>query len=1000
MTISQHINSHRHDVLGAQINREHVIDFTFDGNDYQGYDGDSLASALLANNIHFVGRSFKYHRPRGIYTAGSEEPNALLTTYFKGESGSRVVNLRAPMGVLRDNIIIEPQNCYPSLQYDIGALNGYASQILTAGFYYKTFFGLGSKGWRFFEYFIRKSAGLGQAVLEVDKDNYTHQHHHCDLLIIGMGAAGLSAALAAARHGVDVTIIDEHCVAGGFFKADKRVINGVSSDDFIASTLEELSSLNNVMILSATTLVGFYDHHFLTALERCEDMHDNNSQYIKQPRMRFWKIRARDIMVAQGSFERPIIFANNDRPGIMQSSAIRQYYHQYGVIAGYNIVLFTNNNDAYRTAIDLHQAGVSVSVVDTRDNPSGSLVEKFKTSHGDIFAGYAVSNTYGHKKINSVAIRKVDDCGIMDNHHEAIMLECDCLGVSGGYTTIVNLFSQSGGKVCYDDAHDCFLPAHNPQHVINLGPAAGLCNLTDIMNHAYQAGLAISGKTDNTEFICDDDDLGDKKKIWLYHGNDALRHQWSKKYFHDFQHDVVTADIALAAREGFQSVEHFKRYTTTGMATDQGKTSNLNAFSILAQTLNIPIADVGVTTFRPPYTPLEIGAVAGANRTPLFLQERQTPMHHIHVNMGAVFEDVGDWKRPWFFPKNNEDIHQSVARESFAARQTCGMVDASTLGKIDIQGKDAGEFLDMIYTNKFSTLKVGSCRYGLMLNEHGMVFDDGVTSRLGDSHYHMTTTTGGAGRVMNWLEEWLQTEWPHKDVYCTSVTEQWAVCSITGPQSANLLKSCNIDIDVDDFPFMTWRDATLYGVPARVFRISFTGDLAFEINVPARYGAFIWNKLIEAGKTFDLCLYGTETLHVLRAEKGFIIVGQETDGAVTPYDLDMGWIVSKQKSDFLGKRSLSRSDTKREGRKQLVGILPLDEDFVIPEGAHLVEKLKPNPPMEMIGHVTSSYYSSNLNRSFGLALVKDGLNRMSNIYDVPMIDGRVAKVKICPPKFL
>ena len=572
------------------------------------------------------------------------------------------------------------------------------------------------------------------------------------------------------------------------------------------------------------------------------------------------------------------------------------------------------------------------------------------------------------------------------------------------------MVSQSGGKLSYDSKIEGFVPDVSRAKAINPNTSAGACNgcfdTEGCLQEGLSAGIAAAAKAGftSTDQIAlpatDEDGMGEISPLWLVPTVHPVG-EGPAKHFHDFQNDVTAADIQLAAREGFESVEHLKRYTTTGMATDQGKTSNLNALAIMAEIRGAQIPEVGTTTFRPPFTPLTLGAVGGQESRDLFIQERKTAMHASHVANGAVFEDVGDWKRAWYFPRGGEDMHAAVQRETLAVRQSVGMLDASTLGKIDIQGEDAAEFLEMIYTNNWKKLAVGSCRYGLMLNEHGMIFDDGVTTRLSEHHFHMTTTTGGAARVLNWLEEWSQTEWPDMHVYCTSVTEQWAVAAINGPNARALLASVSdIDTSRDDFPFMTMREGMVAGIPARVYRISFTGELAYEINVPARYGRHLWDKLQEAGKQFDLCLYGTETMHVLRAEKGFIIVGQDTDGTVTPADMDMDWIVSKTKADFLGKRSFARSDTAREGRPQFVGLLTTDPTVVLPEGAHIVAEVKEAPPMPTIGHVTSSYMSPNLGRSIALGVLQNGLQRKGDKVNLRLMNGDVIEATVTNPVFV
>lgn len=986
----------------GRIDRSQPLTFTYDGKSYTGYRGDTLASALLANGVKLVGRSFKYHRPRGIMTAGSEEPNALVQL---GEGNRTEPNTRATMVELFDGLSASSQNCWPSVKFDLQAINQKFAKLFPAGFYYKTFM-FPSSWWEpVYEKIIRNAAGLGKSPMERDPDSYAQKFAHCDVLIVGGGPAGLAAALAAGRTGARVILADEQNEPGGSLLSDDARIDGKPALEWVADAVAELESLEEVTILPRTTVTGYYDYNFLTALERVTD-HLGPQNDDSVPRQRFWKIRAKKVVLAQGAIERPLVFADNDRPGIMLAAALRTYINRFGVLPGREIVVFTNNDTAYKTALDAQAAGArDVTVVDLRDDPKGALVKAAEDAGIRIFKGYAVVATAGKHAIGSCEIAKLGE----DNRSivsDTTALSCDILAHSNGWNPTVHLWSQARGKLNWDEAHQCFVPGFpGPWKPVSAGSGNGALALKDCLSQGFSTGAAAakaagfgSGDVPATP-ATDDIEYGAMRMVWTVPGKKPLGHG-KAKHFHDHQNDVVASDIHLAAREGYISVEHLKRYTTTGMGTDQGKTSNVNALAIMAEIRNAAIPEVGTTTFRPPYTPVTFGAITGQNRNALFLQERTTPMHKAHVDAGAVFEDVGDWKRPWYFPQGSETMDEAVMRECRQVRESVGMLDASTLGKIDIQGKDSADFLNWVYTNKWDTLKPGRARYGLMLNEHGMVFDDGVTTRLADDHFHMTTTTGGAARVLGWLEEWSQTEWPQMDVYFTSVTEQWAVCTITGPNSRALLSELTaLDLDPETFPFMAMQEGTVAGAPARVYRISFTGDLAYEINVPARYGLHVWNALREAGKKHDLCLYGTETMHVLRAEKGFIIVGQDTDGTVTPMDLGMNWIVSKKKDDFLGRRSFARSDTAREGRKQLVGLLTQDPNFVLPEGAHVVEDVKPKPPMKTLGHVTSSYYSPNVGRSIALALVADGHNRKGDTLSVPLMSGRVEKVTITDTVF-
>ena len=986
---------------GGRINRDRPVRFRFDSATYDGYEGDTLASALLANGVHLVSRSFKYHRPRGIISAGVEETIALVQL----REGARTEpNMRATTVELFDGLKAESQNRWPSLAFDIWSVNNLFSRFLPSGFYYKTFMWPASL-WMTYEKFIRNAAGLGIGPREPDPDRYEHRHQWCDVLVAGAGPAGLMAALAAGRSGARVILVDEQSEMGGSLLSESREIDGKPAMDWVAAALEELRGMEEVTILPRTTVSGYYDHNFLTLLERVTD-HLGAEPDGKTPRQRFWQVRAKQVVLATGAIERPLTFLNNDRPGVMLAGAVRTYVNRYAVLPGRRAVVFTNNDSAYNTAIDLHRAGASVTVVDLRKAPRGPLAEAARAAGITIMDGQAIVRVNGGKRVTGVVVRELSDDGETVTGGSR-SIACDVLAMSGGWNPSVHLFSQSNGKLRFDDRLAAFVPDKSFADERSAGACNGSMKLPDCFAEGLAAGLAAARdagfRADKSPSLPKVDEAEDEaiRTVWVIPSGQRLGQ--GGKHFVDFQNDVTAADVHLAHREGYVSVEHLKRYTTMGMGTDQGKTSNVNALAIMAGLQGASIPQTGTTTFRPPWIPTGFGAIAGRNVGEFMDPARLTAMHDWHVEHGAMFEDVGQWKRPWYYPKPGESMQDAVNREVLAARSAVTMLDASTLGKIDIQGPDAAEFLNRIYTNAWTKLPVGSCRYGLMLHDDGMVFDDGVTTRLGENRFLMTTTTGGAANVLTWLEEWLQTEWPELKVYCTSVTEQWATVSVSGPYARHLVGSLT-DYDKlgpQDFPFMTMREMEVAGIPARVYRISFTGELAFEVNVPRRYGLALWQALWEAGQKWGVTPYGTEAMHVLRAEKGFVIVGQETDGTMTPMDLGMDWIVSKKKGDFIGRRSFAREDTSRTDRKQLVGLLTEDDHHhVLVEGQQVVEDVRPAPPMKMIGHVTSAYYSPNVGRSIALAVIERGRDRMGETLYAPRLDGgRPVKVTVTDPVF-
>ena len=987
-----------------RINSSNFIDettrvsFKFDGKTYYGFKGDTLASALIANGIHLVARSFKYHRPRGIMTAGSEEPNAIVQ--INGNTAYTEPNVRATEIEIYDGLEASSQNCWPNVNFDIGGINNILSPLLPAGFYYKTFMWPASF-WEKYEYFIRKSAGLGKSPTKPDPDLYEHKYIHCDVLVIGGGISGIMAAKTAAENNYKTLLLDEKPHLGGttiYQSSEFNKINNQYSSKWLENEISKLKNIKNLEIKTRTSVAAYHGYNFLLARENLTDHLPLNKKKDKI-RQRLLKIRAKKVIVATGSIERPLIFNNNDRPGIILSSAIKKYSDYYGVVCGKENILFTNNDSAYETAISLFNKGIKINaIIDIREKVNSEITNHAEKIGIKIYNSYTIVDTSGYRRIKEVSIMKLSKDG-QSVTGSKIKIKCDCLGISGGWTPAVHLFTQSGGKLKFDNEDNVFIPSKYPSDQISIGSCNGEFDLNTIIKNFNQNIKNFLG-IDKTSF--EDLKINStkeilKRNIWLLPSDKAIG---KCKPFVDFQNDATAKDIKLALREGFRSIEHVKRYTTTGMGTDQGKLGNMHALGIISDTSGVKMSDLGTTTFRPPYTPLTFGTIVGRNVGEFFDIFRKTPMHDWHVDNNAEFENVGQWKRAWYYPKKGESMFDAVQRESKAARDGAGILDASTLGKIDIQGSDASEFLNRVYTNAWSKLAIGKCRYGLMLNEDGMVYDDGVTTRLDENHYIMTTTTGGAATVLGKLEDYLQTEWPELDVYLTSVTDHFATISVCGPNSKKIVKKVIPDLDLSDeeFPHMSFKNAKIDNIKCRVMRISFTGEQSYEINIQANFGKSVWEKCMEAGKEFNITPYGTETMHLLRAEKGFIIVGQDTDATLTPIDLQMDWIVSKKKYDFIGKRSLYRSDTIREDRKQLVGIVTEDPREVLEEGAQIVADVS-KKPVEMLGHITSSYFSPNLNKSIALGVVKGGKNMLGKKLFIPM-KNKIISVQVADPVFL
>ncbi len=977
---------------GGRVDRARPVSFTFDGKAYAGLAGDTLATALIANGVHLMGRSFKYHRPRGAISLGSDEPNALVSV--DAGRGRVTPNLRATQVELYEGLTARSQNAWPSLEWDAMALNGLFSPLFASGFYYKTFMQPRGAWEKLYEPVIRRAAGLGLAPTEPDADRYAFEIRHCEVAVVGAGPAGLAAALSAARAGVRVVLFDEQAELGGSLLGDvDTTIDGKSASDWLAHALAELAASARVTLLPRTQVFGYYAQNFLAAEQRLTD-------HLAAPdprlaRERLWQVRARQVVLATGAHERPLVFPDNDRPGIMLAESARLLATRFGVRPGRRIVVATSHDGAYRAALDLAAAGCEIAaIVDSRAEANGPLPEAARKAGLRVETQAAILGSKGGLRVTHALIARLWGDG-RPGRPEPIA--CDFIAMSGGWTPSLHLFSQSRGKLVFDEAAQTFLPGAPAQAQCSVGACHGVFDLASALAEGARAGAeaagAAPGEASRVEGTLPA--TGGTLGVVAPMADSAL-----SKAFVDFQNDVTARDIRLAAREGMRSIEHIKRYTTTGMATDQGKSSNMNALAIAAEALAKPIVEVGLTTFRPPYTPVTFGVFAGLSKHGMFDPVRETPMHSWFAAKGAAFEEAGLWKRTSRVPLPGESHRETVAREVRTTREKAGIMDASTLGKIEVVGPDAAEFLNRLYVNSYTKLGVGRCRYGLMLNEMGFVYDDGVVMRLAEDRFHLTTTTGGAAHVFATMEDYLQTEWPDLKARFASITEQYATIAVNGPLAREILTPLvtGVDLSHGAFPHMSVREGFICGAPTRLARVSFTGEIGFEVNVPSDYGLEVLEAVWAEGEKRGACAYGLDALHLLRAEKGFIIVGQDTDGTVTPDDLGMGKMVGMAKSDFVGKRSLGLADLKRSGRKQLVGLLSEDAQFVADEGAQIVADAQPARGARSLGHVTSSYMSPTLGRSFAMALVNDGRARLGQTLYATTMDAPRA-MKVVEPMF-
>ena len=968
---------------GGAIDRDHALNFTFDGKAHKGFAGDTLASALLANDQMLMARSFKYHRPRGVVTAGSAEPNALMAI---GTGNRTEPNARATVTELYDGLVARSQNRWPSLKHDFVTINNLLSPFLGAGFYYKTFMWPGLFWEKLYEPVIRRAAGLGKAVMQADPDRYEKSWAHCDLLVIGAGPAGLMAAIAAGRAGGRVILVDEGPRLGGSLLSENVSIDGRPAAEFAAGLADELATLPNVTLMPRTTVFGWYDDMVFGAVERVQKHVAAPSPDLPVERM--WRIIAKRAILATGAEERPLVFGGNDKPGVMTAGAVRTYLNRYGVAAGKRVAVFTNGGSGYRTAADLLAQGVEVSaIVDARSQSHDPVPQDVR-----VIRGGSVIATKGRHRIDGL---------IAERSGFEEVIACDALAMSGGWSPVVNLMCQRGAKPVWSEEKQAFLAPDVGGAFVAAGSAAGFDSISACLNDGAAKGHAaidalgrLVGPLDIPEVEGEYD--ASFAPLWYVPGAKG-------KAFVDFQNDVHVGDLGLAQREGFRHIEHTKRYTTAGMATDQGKLGNVNTVGIVAGMRGVSPAEIGTTTFRPFYTPVSFGAMAGAARAEHAAPVRTSPLHGWARKNGVVFVESGLWYRSAWFPHEGEKTwRESVDREVLNVRANAGLCDVSTLGKIEVFGSGAAEFLDRIYSNSVLKLPIGKARYGLMLREDGIVFDDGTVSRLSESHYVMTTTTGSAADVLSHMEFAAQTFWPELDVRFVSVTDQWAQMSLAGPK-ARIIMGRVVQDDISDtvFPFMAAKEVTLRGgLKGRLFRISFSGELAYELAVPAGYGEAVADALMEAGREEGICAYGVEALNVLRIEKGHV-THSELEGRTTADDVGLGRMMTMQKPDFIGKRLSTRFGLTAADRLQLVGLKPVEADKEIKAGAHLLkDQAKPSLANDQ-GFVSSACFSPVLGHSIALALLKSGRERYGEkivVWDG--LRGMEVPAEVCPPVFV
>lgn len=982
---------------GGLIDRSRAVSFQFDGKQFTGFAGDTLASALLANGVRIFGRSFKYHRPRGVFSAGVEEPNALVQLR---EGPQMEPNLRATQIELFDGLVANSQNNWPSLDFDVGAVNNRLSALFPAGFYYKTFMWPAAM-WMNYEHVIRRAAGLGESPEHEDPDRYEKQYCHCDVLVVGAGPAGIAAATVAANSGARVVLLDDQPEIGGSINNFCASVGDESLRNWSQQCADALSKASNVTVLKRTTAFGYYDDNLVAAFERVAD-HVSHSEP-GQPRQRLWWIRPRQVIFATGSIERPLVFGNNDLPGVMLASAAGTYADRYAVKAGSRAVVFTNNDSAYQSAAAMARVGVNVeTVIDARgQGPGASALEAIRGHNINVLSGYVVTeakSSRGTKGVSGARLARLANDGQSISGDDG-EVSCDVICVSGGWTPSLHLHSQSQGKIRYDAEIAAFVPAEPTQATHSVGAAAGYFATSQAIMTAVQASSKALNACGIEPAPIDLPEIGDVheqpiRPLWV-----VPRVKGSKlKRFVDLQNDVTASDIELAVREGYADVEHLKRYTTLGMGTDQGRTSNVNGLAILGALTSREIPEVGTTTFRPPFSPVTLGALAGREIGHEFAPLRRTPLHQWHVDHGATMVNVGLWQRAQYYQNENETMWDAIWREARAVRNGVGIVDVSTLGKIEVRGRDAAEFIHRIYLNRFKKLAVGRIRYGFMLREDGHIMDDGTTTHIVQDHFYTTTTTANAGAVMAHLEFYAQTVWPELHVHLTSVTDQWAGMALAGPRAREVLAAACPDIDCsnDGLPFMGYTEGHIAGALVRLFRMTFSGELAYEIHTASDHMVSVWETVLEAGKACDITPYGTEAMAILRIEKGHV-VGSELDGRTVPADFGFGGMAKED--DFVGRRSLERP-AMNKSRKTFVGLVS-DNGEAIPRGAQIIADPDAPTPIPMLGHVTSNCYSPNLEKEIGLALILDGDNLKDTLlYASSPLVNKTVPVRVTEPVFI